>query len=205
MRHELHAEDGIQPARLGRTWVLRPRRDGWPFRKSFPTKWRAELALDVWRRGGRVSDYWAAARREAERRAASGANRANRRTAVANPRRRTSTPTQGETEPHHAPRPRTLVLIRRGVVVLWRMGLLVVAAGLVVKGILDSRSIGGSAVLAIVGAVFASGMAGALSPGRHQNFQGRWYHRRSGIQLSNWGAIMVALIGALIGLLGAPR
>jgi hypothetical protein len=48
--------------RRGRSWFIRPTRDGWVFHKSFPTRWKAELALEVWHQGGRVSDYWAAAR-----------------------------------------------------------------------------------------------------------------------------------------------
>ena len=37
---------------------------GWIFKKQFPRKWKAEVALKVYEAGGRVSDYWKAARKE---------------------------------------------------------------------------------------------------------------------------------------------
>jgi len=33
------------------------------FRKKFPTKWKAEIAMNVFKEGGRVSDYWEKARK----------------------------------------------------------------------------------------------------------------------------------------------
>ena len=36
--------------------------------KKFPTKWKAEVALEVFKKGGRVSDYWNAARECAKKR-----------------------------------------------------------------------------------------------------------------------------------------
>lgn len=36
---------------------------GWVFNRTFSSKWKAELALDVFKKGGRVSDYWREARK----------------------------------------------------------------------------------------------------------------------------------------------
>jgi hypothetical protein len=44
------------------SWLIEPQGNGWVFERTYPTKWKAELALEIWQRGGRVSDYWAAAR-----------------------------------------------------------------------------------------------------------------------------------------------
>jgi hypothetical protein len=54
----------------GQSWVVRPAGSGWVFDRTFPTKWQATLALQVWLQGGRVSDYWAAARKRKTRSAA---------------------------------------------------------------------------------------------------------------------------------------
>jgi len=35
---------------------------GWIFGKTFPTRWKAKLAISVFQRGGRASDYWSEAR-----------------------------------------------------------------------------------------------------------------------------------------------
>jgi hypothetical protein len=47
----------------GRKWVIQgdvneDDNKGWIFRKKFPTKWKAEIAINVFKEGGRVSDYW---------------------------------------------------------------------------------------------------------------------------------------------------
>ena len=52
----------------GRKWMVSGQGDEWVLKKEYPTKWKAELALRVWKEGGRVSDFWAAARKEKERR-----------------------------------------------------------------------------------------------------------------------------------------
>ncbi len=49
-------------------WKVEGKGEGWVFDKTFPTEWKAELALKVAQEGGRVSDYWEAARKEAMKR-----------------------------------------------------------------------------------------------------------------------------------------
>ncbi len=59
----------IQIVQKGNSWVVTPKGDGWIFSRTFPTKWKAELAVRVWHKRGRPSDYFAAAReRKGERR-----------------------------------------------------------------------------------------------------------------------------------------
>ena len=48
--------------KVGRKWAVEGVGEGWIFNKRFPTKWKATLALEVFKKGGRVSDYWKAAR-----------------------------------------------------------------------------------------------------------------------------------------------
>lgn len=48
--------------KVGRKWAVEGDSEGWVFKKKFPTKWKAEVALEVFKKGGRVSDYWKAAR-----------------------------------------------------------------------------------------------------------------------------------------------
>jgi len=52
---------------------------GWIFEKIFPRRWKAELALKVYLDGGRVSDYWEAARDEKDRRDTRRKDNANKR------------------------------------------------------------------------------------------------------------------------------
>ena len=54
--------------KVGRKWVIKGKGEGWIFKKKFPTKWKAEVALEVFKKGGRVSDYWKAARECAKKR-----------------------------------------------------------------------------------------------------------------------------------------
>ncbi len=60
--------DRMKVEKSGKKWIVAGGGDGWVLKKKFPTKWKAELALRVWKKGGRVSDYWAAAREEKDRR-----------------------------------------------------------------------------------------------------------------------------------------
>jgi len=53
---------------IGRKWKVVGQGDGWIFRKTLPTKWKAVIAVRVFEQGGRVSDYWSEARKEAARR-----------------------------------------------------------------------------------------------------------------------------------------
>jgi len=62
--------------KTGKKWIVAGHGDGWVLKKEFPTKWKAEMALRVWKKGGRVSDYWAAAREEKVRREAIAFGRA---------------------------------------------------------------------------------------------------------------------------------
>lgn len=52
----------------GRKWVVKGDGEGWVFNRMFPTKWKAEAAVKVFKKGGRVSDYWVAARKLRPRR-----------------------------------------------------------------------------------------------------------------------------------------
>ncbi len=52
----------------GKKWMVSGQGDEWVLKKEYPTKWKAELALRVWKEGGRISDFWAAAREEKESR-----------------------------------------------------------------------------------------------------------------------------------------
>lgn len=61
-------------------WIVTGGDAGWIFTRKFPTKWKAELALKIWQRQGRVSDYFKAMRAEKEIRADTREERA--RTAV---------------------------------------------------------------------------------------------------------------------------
>jgi len=49
----------------GRKWAIRGEGEGWIFNRKFPTKWKAEIALEVFKEGGKVSDYWKRAREKA--------------------------------------------------------------------------------------------------------------------------------------------
>jgi len=49
----------------GRKWIVEGKGNGWIFEKTFPAKWKAQIAMKVFKEGGRVSDYWERAREEA--------------------------------------------------------------------------------------------------------------------------------------------
>ena len=46
--------------KVGRKWVVEGDGEGWIYKRSFPTKWKALLAIEVFKSGGKVSDYWKA-------------------------------------------------------------------------------------------------------------------------------------------------
>lgn len=52
----------FRPVPKGRSWIIEPKGDGWVFERTFPTKWKALMALRVYQDGGRPSDYFIAAR-----------------------------------------------------------------------------------------------------------------------------------------------
>jgi len=39
--------------KVGKKWVIKGKGEGWIFKK-FPTKWKAEVALEVFKKEGRV-------------------------------------------------------------------------------------------------------------------------------------------------------
>lgn len=55
----------MRVVKTGGKWSVEGEGDGWIFKKTFPTKWKAVLALEVFQQGGRVSGYWERARDEA--------------------------------------------------------------------------------------------------------------------------------------------
>lgn len=57
-----------QLKKTGRKWLVTGPGKGWIFKRIFPTKWKAEVAMEVYLKGGRTSDYFEAAREEAEKR-----------------------------------------------------------------------------------------------------------------------------------------
>ena len=54
----------MRVSKLGRKWILIGAEDTWAGRRTFPTKWKAEVAMEVIGKGGRVSDYFAKAREQ---------------------------------------------------------------------------------------------------------------------------------------------
>ena len=48
--------------KVGRKWIIQGKGKGWIFNRTFPAKWKAEIALEVFKEGGRTSDYWEKAR-----------------------------------------------------------------------------------------------------------------------------------------------
>ena len=48
--------------RKGRKWFIEGDGQGWILNRRFPTKWKAQIAMEIFEKGGRVSDYYAAAR-----------------------------------------------------------------------------------------------------------------------------------------------
>lgn len=115
------------------------------------------------------------------------------------------------TESKATPQPRLALalvgLLWQGGVLVWRIGLPLVTAGLIVHELLGARSIAYAAILGVVGAMFGLALASAGSSGWTHNMMGRTYYRLHGRELSSWGAIMAALIGALMGVASAatPR
>lgn len=53
--------------RKERKWLIEGDGEGWIFNWVFPTKWRVLIAMEVFQKGGRVSDYWIAARKHPKR------------------------------------------------------------------------------------------------------------------------------------------
>lgn len=61
----------LRVQKVNRKWLVTGANPGWISKRQFPRKWKAELAIEIYRRGGRVSDYFAAMRDQREERAAS--------------------------------------------------------------------------------------------------------------------------------------
>ena len=48
--------------KVGRKWMVEREGERWVFNRIFPSKWKAEIALQVYHEGGRTSDYWVKSR-----------------------------------------------------------------------------------------------------------------------------------------------
>ena len=68
----------MRVVKSGSKWIVSGQGDGWILKREYPNKWKAALALRVWKEGGRVSDYWAAAREEKDRRSQIAQEQADR-------------------------------------------------------------------------------------------------------------------------------
>ena len=53
--------------RKGHKWLIEGNGKEWIFNKQFSTKWQALLAMEVFGKGGGVSEYWAAKREHRKR------------------------------------------------------------------------------------------------------------------------------------------
>lgn len=51
----------------GKKWIVIGCDKGWIAERTFPTKWKAVVALDVFKRGGNLKDYWEEARKNRPR------------------------------------------------------------------------------------------------------------------------------------------
>lgn len=49
-------------------WIIVGSGEGWIFNRTFPRKWKAEIALKVFQEGGKVSDYWKECRKSGPKR-----------------------------------------------------------------------------------------------------------------------------------------
>lgn len=58
----------MEIAKVGRKWIIKGAMGGWIFDKTFPSKWKAKIALSVYEKGGRILDYWEKARKAATKR-----------------------------------------------------------------------------------------------------------------------------------------
>jgi hypothetical protein len=198
--------EDISPTRQGRSWVLRPKGAGWVFEKSFPTKWKAQLALDTWRRGGRVSDYWVAARRAA----------ADRRVRE-EPRGASVPPVTTEPSVGGVPNRVKIDSIDEdgwlqaiwGLLIFFAILLAIVAVPLLGVGLsaflVVKVPVAGKPLLALFGGAVALAIAGAGRRGWHSSATGSWYCNYWGSPpLSGWRGILVFLIGAVVALSLAP-
>ncbi|MCH8878050.1 MAG: restriction endonuclease [Chloroflexi bacterium] len=52
------AGDRFRISKSGRSWIVEGDGRGWVYKRTFPTRWKAKLAVDVFKKGGRVSDYF---------------------------------------------------------------------------------------------------------------------------------------------------
>ena len=43
--------------KAGRKWAVKGKGNEWIFKKNFPTKWKAAVALGVFEKGGSILDY----------------------------------------------------------------------------------------------------------------------------------------------------
>jgi hypothetical protein len=190
---------GSEAVKLGGSWVVRPKKFGWVFEKSFPTKWKAELALEVWRKGGRVSDYWQAAR-ELQR------SRRTSRTVRAIPPEEDEAVSPGAVHPNATPQVEgenealfeTLVLGTRSCLLMWLyiFGPPVLLMGLVFV-LLVWLPIVGKPVVAMLGGAFVAVLAGSGSRGAHPTWSGGWRYNMWGRRRSAVGSLLAFIGGAV--------
>ena len=69
--------------KAGRKWVIKGDGDGWVFDKQFRTKWRAEIACEVFKIGGKFSDYRSKVKEEIQKRPRPDASRVRERVKIA--------------------------------------------------------------------------------------------------------------------------
>jgi hypothetical protein len=50
--------------RHGAKWIIKGDGESWPFDREFSRKWKAELALKIFKDGGNKKDYWKAAKED---------------------------------------------------------------------------------------------------------------------------------------------
>ncbi|TVM00175.1 MAG: hypothetical protein CV087_15355 [Candidatus Brocadia sp. WS118] len=58
----------MELVKVGRKWVFKEVGNGWIFNRKFSTEWKAQVALRVFKKGGRISDYWAEVRKVNDKR-----------------------------------------------------------------------------------------------------------------------------------------
>lgn len=48
----------MEIVKVHRKYVIKGDGNSWIFNKTFPTKWKAEMAVEVFKEGGTIKDYW---------------------------------------------------------------------------------------------------------------------------------------------------
>ena len=189
-----------EPVKEGGSWVVRPKEDGWVFEKSFPTKWKAELAFQVWTDGGRVSDYWRAAReRQVSRSAKSPQHRERSHADPIVPRRQPPAPHVQLVDASDDGLAKTLVLGAGSC--LW-MAMYIFGPPLLLLGLVFGLLIWiptvGKLVAAMLGGAFVTVLAGAGTRGPHPTWTGGWRYNMWGRRRSSLRTALAFLAGAVV-------